>query len=173
MIGLECKELKTERLSLRLLKECDKAPLFEILKDDGVTAPAGFHPAKTPEEFDTFFEHLTMYNTAVGVFFKDALIGYVHVNKYTSKSPLYEKKRCISLGFIIGKDYQNKGFGTEALEGVTDYLKSIFDFCFADCFKKNAASRRIIEKCGYKYFETYTMFFRALNEEKTCDSFAK
>ena len=53
------------------------------------------------------------------------------------------------------------------------YLKGIFDFCFADCFLDNGASRRIIEKCGYKYFETYTMFFRALNEEKTCDSFVK
>ena len=43
MIGLKYKELKTERLTLRLIEERDKEPLSLLLKDDSVTAPAGFH----------------------------------------------------------------------------------------------------------------------------------
>lgn len=58
MIGLKDKELKTERLTLRLIEERDKEPLSLLLKDDSVTAPAGFHPAKRPRILTNFLSTL-------------------------------------------------------------------------------------------------------------------
>ena len=51
------------------------------------------------------------------------------------------------------------------------YLARRFDFVFADCFTDNPASRRIIEKNGYRYLENYRMCFDALGEEKNVECF--
>ena len=46
-----------------------------------------------------------------------------------------------------------------------------FDAVFADCFAGNVASRRMIEKSGYRYFDRYTMYFDELGREETCLSY--
>lgn len=171
MISLKDKVLRSKRLEYRLLCEEDKPALKAILADRSVTAPAGFLPAKTDAEFDVFFSLLTQYNTAVAILKGGDLIGYIRVNRYVSDQGEYVGKSCVGAGFVIGKAYQNHGYATEALECMTDYLKGIFDHCFADHFKENIPSRRVIEKCGYKFLEPYSMFFEELGEEKTCLSY--
>ena len=78
---------------------------------------------------------------------------------------------CVGVGFVIGKDYQNRGFGTEALTYLTKYLLSVFDACFADHFKENIPSKRVIEKCGYSYREDYSMYFDTIHMDKICSSY--
>lgn len=54
------------------------------------------------------------------------------------------------LGYWVGVDYWNKGFGTEAIKEVIRYgfedlgLHKIW----AECFEHNKASAKIMEKCG-------------------------
>lgn len=171
MIGLEEKMLRSERLSYRLMRDSDSSALRRILSSPEVSRPAGFLPVKSDEEFSRFFEKITMYKTCVAVLSGDALVGYVHVGKYRVDSPAFEGKSCVGLGFAFGREYWGKGYATEAVKTVTGYLLSRFDCCFADCFVENVASARVIEKCGYKYMEDYTMFFEALGEEHTCHSY--
>lgn len=167
MIGLENKTLKSKRLTYRLLCEADKEALSEILSDRSVTEPAGFTPAESKAEFDEFFAELTQYNTGVAILSGDELIGYIHVHKYIPDLPEYIGKKCVSTGFVIGKEYQNKGYGTETLETLTAYLKQNFDYCFVSHFTDNVPSKRVIEKCGYRYLEEYTMFFEDLGKDIT------
>lgn len=82
------------------------------------------------------------------------------------EQPEYADKKLVGLGFVIGKPYQNKGYGTEMLKTITAYLKERFDYCVADHFVENAPSRRVIEKAGYRYLEDYSMTFRHLNNER-------
>ena len=171
MIGLENKILTSKRLTYRLLKKTDKAELRVILSDADVTRPAGFLPAKTQAEFDEFFETLTQHNTGIAILLNKTPIGYIHVNKYKSALPDLKDKLCVSTGFVIGKDFHRKGYGTETLETLTSYLLETFSACFADCFDDNPASEGLIRKCGYEYVEDYTMFFDGINEQKTCKSF--
>ena len=171
MIGLEGRTLKSQRLTYRLLDEADKGALHEILSDKSVTEPAGFMPAETEAGFDEFFDGLTRYDTGIAILRDGALIGYIHVNKYVPELPEYNGKKCVSTGFVIGKEYQNQGYASETLGTVTLYLKQSFDFCFADHFEGNEPSRRVIEKCGYRYFDRYTMFFDGLGKEMTCLSY--
>ena len=168
MIGMEGKMLRSERLAYRLLNPSDKVALGEMLSDRIVTEPAGFLP---PEDIDSFFETLTAYNTALGVLRDGELIGYIRVNKYVSDHSHHRDKTCVSTGFVINKKYHGKGYGTETLQTVTEYLKNRFDLCFADHFEGNEPSKRVIEKCGYKYFEKYTMYFDELGREITCLSY--
>ena len=171
MIGLENKILKSKRLSYRLLDETDKTELRAILSDEEVTRPAGFLPAKDEAEFNEFFEVLTQYHTGIAILLDKILIGYIHVNKYKSALPELRDKPCVSTGFVIGKNFWRKGYGTETLETLTSYLLGKFSACFADCFDDNPASEGLIRKCGYEYVEDYTMFFDGINETKTCKSF--
>ena len=171
MIGLEHKKLQSKRLTYRLLEEADKNALCDILSDRSVTEPGGFLPPKSKEEFDEFFATLTRYNTGIAILLGNTLIGYIHVNRHRSELPEFREKTGVMLGFVIGKAYQNHGYATETLETITAYLKQSFDFCIADHFVGNEPSKRVIEKCGYRYLETYTMLFEALGEEKTCLSY--
>lgn len=171
MIGLENRTLRSKRLTYRLLDAADKEALYEILSDKSVTELAGFLPADSEARFDAFFAELTQYNTGVAILCGETLIGYIHVNKCNSDLPEYIGKKCVSTGFIIGKKYQNQGYATETLATVTAYLKQTFDYCFADHFMDNEPSRKVIEKCGYKYLEKYTLFFEELGKEMTCLSY--
>ena len=170
MIGLEGKTLRSERLTYRLLTPADKPALRALLSSPDVTAPAGFFPAKTDAEFDEFFATLTQYHTALAVLLGDTLIGYIHVNRYHADGE-YAEKYCVDTGFVIGKAYQRHGYGTEMLRTVTAYLKTKFDFCFADHFEDNEPSRRVILNCGYRYVDRYTCHFDALGCDKTCLSY--
>ena len=167
---MEGQTLRSERLCLRLLREEDAAALRPLLADPAVTEPAGFLPAETAEDFDRFYAHLTQYNTALGIFADGALVGYIHVNRYHGDGE-YAAKSCVSLGFVVGSAFQNRGYATETLRTLTAYLKQRFDFCFADCFVGNELSRRVIERCGYRYVGNYTILFRALGREETCRSY--
>lgn len=171
MIGLQNRALHTSRLTIRLADEGDKAPLWPLLQDETVTAPAGFAPILTAEEFDRFFGELTAYGTGLAILAGDTLIGYARVNKEVLDDPQFAGKTVVGLGFVIGKPYQNMGYGTEMLSALTAYLKGRFDFCMADHFTENAPSRRVIEKCGYRYYEDYSMVFEHLGtEEKSLKS---
>lgn len=171
MIGLESKTLHSARLEYRLLDEKDKAPLSVLLHDRSVTEPAGFLPADSEESFDRFFAELTQYNTGIAILYGREVIGYFHVNKYVPDREEYQTLKCVGVGFVIGKDYQNRGFGTETLTCLTEYLLTIFDACFADHFKENIPSKRVIEKSGYSYCEDYSMFFDGIGTEKICSSY--
>ena len=50
MIGMEKRELRSKRLTLRLIEPGDAQALREILCDPEVTKPAGFLPIETEEE---------------------------------------------------------------------------------------------------------------------------
>lgn len=173
MIGLEGRTLQSERLTYRLLEPSDRDALSELLSDKSVTEPAGFMPAETKEEFDDFFATLTQYHTGIAILSNETLIGYIHVNRYVPNVPEYHGKKCVSTGFVIGKKYQNQGYATETLDTITTYLKQSFDYCVADHFTDNEPSKRVIEKCGYHYLETYSMFFEELGKEVTCLSYIR
>ena len=171
MIGLENKVLQSEGLTFRLLNDTDKEALKEILSDSSVTEPAGFLPAADDAGFDAFFAELTRYDTGIAVVFGGVTVGYIHVNRHRSDLAGYKEKNGVSVGFVIGKKYQNRGFATTTLKTVTKYLKARFDYCAADHFEGNEPSKRVIEKCGYRFVEKYSMYFEELKKEIVCLSY--
>ncbi len=170
MIGLNGKTLTSERLTYRLLTDADKPALKIILSERDVTYPAGFLPAESDDEFECFFENLTKHNTAVAVLLEGKLIGYFHVNKYTADGYFADKK-CVGVGFVIGKEFWGHGYGKEMLFCMSGYLVTLFDACFGDAFSENEKSIRTLEACEYRYVEDYSLFFDELGEEKTCRSY--
>ncbi len=166
MIGMENRTLHSQNLTFRLLRQEDKPFLYPILQETETTCPAGFPPVQTEEAFARFWNDLTQYNTAVAILLEDRCIGYYHVHKYRTDDPALKDKQCVGIGFLIGRDYCRRGFGTETLLTMDAFLLERFDCIFADFFLENTASRKTIEKCGFRFFENYEMFFAELGEQK-------
>lgn len=171
MLKLENTILESKRLTYRLLSENDFADLYNILKDPDVTIPAGFMPFMSEEDFRTFFDRITQNNASIAILKHGEIIGYLHVNRWYPDVETYKGFNCAGLGFVIAKEHQNNGYATEMLQTITKYLKNIFDYCFADHFEDNPASKRVIEKSGYSFVEKYTMYFDELDRNITCFSY--
>lgn len=164
MIGMEDRELHSQRLTLRLLRPEDGPALWALLRDPEVTMPAGFLPIETEERFAEFFSGLTANHAGLAILCEGTVIGYCRVSREELDGPEFADKSLVNLGFVIGKPYQGMGYGTEMLKTITAYLKERFDFCVADHFVENEASRRVIQKAGYRYLEDYTMTFHHLGD---------
>ena len=166
MIGMENRTLHSQNLTFRLLRQEDKPFLYPILQEPETTRPAGFPPVQTEEAFERFWNDLTQYNTAVAILLEDRCIGYYHVHKYRTDNPERKDKQCVGIGFLIGRRYCRRGFGTETLLTMDAFLLERFDCIFADYFSENTASQKTIEKCGFRFDENYEMFFEELGEQK-------
>ena len=75
------------------------------------------------------------------------LIGDTGVNKVEGKSNEVE------IGYVICKKYSGKGYATELLTAMTEYIASSFgiDVLYARVMRGNNASVRVLEKNGYIY----------------------
>ena len=77
------------------------------------------------------------------------------------------------LGYWTGEPYWNDGFATEAVRAVIDYafanagLKAIT----SSCRVINAASRRVIEKCGFQWTGAGLLRMRSLQASVPVDRF--
>lgn len=58
-----------------------------------------------------------------------------------------------TLGYWIGEQYSRRGYMKEAILAVVHHASSVMDMSRieAACLPENAASRGVLEKCGFKY----------------------
>ena len=162
MIGFTGKALSSERLTFRLLEECDKPALAEIMRESETTLPAGVAPVTDPAAFESFWEGLTKYSTGIAILLNGRCIGYFHVNPYRPDEPEYQDKKNVGIGFLIGKSFLHRGYGEETLRTLNSFLLERFDCIWGDYFEGNAASQRLLEKCGFVPVSTYDMPFEEL-----------
>lgn len=68
----------------------------------------------------------------------------------TFKDDIYRKNA--EIGYFIGEDFWGKGYMTEIIKEITKYTFSNFDIIriYAEPFEDNKASRRALEKAGFK-----------------------
>ena len=141
--------ITTDRTVIRRLKEKDKAGLTELLCNPSVTNPMAFpDEMKTKEGAARLLEATIASYTA-----KKPLLSYAiacaATNQFlgvTGCNPLSEKEVEVFCALLPG--YWGQGFGTEVLNGLTEYLfsKSSYVTITAPITQSNRASVRIAEK---------------------------
>ncbi|MBR5383101.1 MAG: GNAT family N-acetyltransferase [Clostridia bacterium] len=149
-------ELRTERLILRRFRPEDyEAPYRYIGSDPLMHRYSGWNPYATPEmaqesvrRFIESYSSEHFYSWVIDV--DSVLFGTIGAYDY-------ENGR-IEVGFSILQACWGRGYATEALKKVLEYLTENEDIpCVtAWCASENTASRRVLEKAGMKLAGTET-----------------
>ena len=66
-------------------------------------------------------------------------------------------RRNVEIGYFLGEPYWGKGYATDAIIGLRNYVFSRYDIIriYAEPFADNLASRKALEKAGFKCEATF------------------
>jgi len=153
-MGGHMKTLETERLILRPWKESDYKDLFEYASNSLVGPNAGWKPHKNEEEskeiITMFIENKEVY--AIELKSEGKVIGGIGMHKRIPDEEL-EHLNQREIGYVLNPKYWGKGYIPEAVNYLIKYgfeeLK--LDLLWCGHYDFNDKSKRVNEKCGFKY----------------------
>ncbi len=149
------KKIETKRLILRKFEENDADEIFKNwISDPEVSKYMVWNNHKSIEETKRWLKRciekykiIDSYNWGIELKENRELIGSISANKVENESNCYE------IGYAIGRKYWGKGYATEALNRVVEYLMNEVGIrrILCRCAKENKASQKIICKAGFMY----------------------
>ena len=141
--------IETVRLTLRKLTRSDVPDLEKWMPDKSIYTYWGKGPGKTDKNPSLLFEKEKKPTKSfhLGIVLKSSgeVIGELWVY-------LIENNRMAKVAIRFSKDYQGKGYATEALNAITAFCfdNTELQRLWTDVDVRNEASVRLLEKCGYK-----------------------
>ncbi len=158
LIDISTVILKTDRLILRSWKETDLDDFFEYASVEGVGEKAGWHHHKDISETKKILDSFIKQKKCFAVEYNSKVIGSLGIEEYDEEVlPELKNLRGRELGYVLSKEYWEKGLMTEAVKGVIKYLfeEEHLDFILCSHFTHNIESKRVMEKCSFEYLKTY------------------
>ena len=149
--------LKTDRLTLRPFRKSDLSDFFEYARVDGVGQMAGWLPHKNLDESRAILDMFIREKKTLALEHQGKVIGSLGIDLYNGKDyPEFAALQGREIGYVLSKDYWGQGLMPEAVTAVIQYLFDVenLDFLICGHFERNARSRRVIEKCGFRYSRT-------------------
>lgn len=144
-------KLETERLILRGYEETDIDMQYEVLTDNRLAKYIKFPNLTKEEELECIKDWIknaddSKYEKWVIVLKDDNTpIGNISVNG------IEKTHNYCNVGYVILYDYWGKGYASEALKVVSDYLlDSGYHLVECSCNELNKQSSRVMEKAGFK-----------------------
>ncbi|GAA0741596.1 GNAT family N-acetyltransferase [Clostridium oceanicum] len=147
-------ELITERLILRQWRKSDLKDLYEYAKSELVGPNAGWPAHKNEEEskkvLDIYIKFKDLY--AIVLKSENKVIGNIGFHKSTlDENPLNLNQR--QLGFSLNYKYWGREIMPEAVKCLLEYgfTKLNLDLIWCNHYDFNNNSKRVLQKCGFKY----------------------
>jgi len=149
--------LTTERLILRPWRESDLTDFYEYASVDGVGQMAGWNPHRNAEESRMILDSFIKHKKTFALEHKGKVIGSLGIEEYSEEN--YRSLDTLQgreIGYVLSKAYWGQGLMPEAVMAVIKWLfnEEKLDFIIVGHFDWNAQSRRVIEKCGFRYIKT-------------------
>ena len=144
-------ELKTERLTLRPIRLGDEEAIHEYAGDKSITMMF-FLPNETFEETCDFVrENVAEWDSPdqtdfeFVILYDGKIIGGCDADLSHSEDRSYA-----TLGWIINKEYRNRGFASEAAHALLDYAFENLDIekVYAQCDINNPTSYKVMMNIG-------------------------
>ncbi|MBQ2667532.1 MAG: GNAT family N-acetyltransferase [Clostridia bacterium] len=164
--------LTTNRLTLRPWRESDLNDFYEYASVDGVGQMAGWNPHKNVEESKTILSHFIAGKRVFALEFEDKVIGSLGIEKYREENyPELDALQGREIGYVLSKAYWGQGLMPEAVKAVIAWLfeDEKLDFILVGHFDHNKQSKRVIEKCGFRYVKDATFETRFGTVENTSE----
>ena len=151
--------LQTGRLTLRPWRETDLEDLYEYARVDGVGQMAGWTPHGSLDDSREILDMFIREKKTFALEYRGKAVGSLGIETYeAARYPelALERMRGREIGYVLSRDYWGMGLMTEAVKSVIAYLfdEVKLDFIIVGHFTHNDRSRRVIEKCGFRYVKT-------------------
>lgn len=147
-----------KKIVVRNLSLKDENDYFEYAKGPNVGPNAGWKPVPSLDVAKRVLSSQIMSGETFGIALKEnnKLIGTISC--YNNAIRKYNKAN--SLGFSLNENYWNKGYMTEAVMLMIEYVfeRTRCEVLEVGHHAGNYGSKRVIEKCGFKYDGRFTMF---------------
>lgn len=148
--------LETDRLIIRSWKEEDLEDFYEYAKVDGVGQMAGWNPHTSIQESEmilsSFIEEKKTF--ALELKEKHKVIGSLGLEELSiSLGDSYNNSVGREIGYVLSKEYWGRGLMPEAVERVIRFCfeEERYDFLMCSHSAVNERSKRVIEKCGFRF----------------------
>lgn len=145
------KVLETVRMILRPWRIDDLDDFYEYAKNPNVGPNAGWKPHKDKEESLRILQSFIEKEEVWAIEYKEngKVIGSIGAHRD-------EKRRGVNakmIGYVLSQDYWGRGLMSEAVREVIRYLFEGEGYDIISCYHYpfNIRSKRVIEKCGFKY----------------------
>ena len=162
--------IETDRLILRPWRESDLEDFYEYASVDGVGQMAGWAPHKSMEESKAILGMFIRGGKTLALELKEngKVIGSVGLEEL-APDPVEGESYGREIGYVLSKDYWGRGLMPEAVKAVIDYCFTQLHFDWLTCghFLRNNQSRRVVEKCGFRYVKDVIHTTRFNTEEPT------
>ena len=158
-----------QKIKIRDLNFNDVEDFYEFGKNPNIGPQAGWKPFPNKEVARRMLSSLILNKETYAITEVNSkkLIGTISIYNNGIRKYKYVK----SLGFSLNEDYHNKGYMTEAVKLIINYV-----FTKTDCellevghHVDNYASKRVIEKCGF-YYNGRLEKFKALYDGRVIDA---
>ena len=149
--------LTTERLTLRPWRESDLADLYEYASVDGVGQMAGWNPHRNVEESRMILGSFIKHKKTFAMEYQGKVIGSLGIEQYCEENyPELDALQGREIGYVLSKPYWGQGLMPEVVQAVINWLFRVegLDFIICGHFERNDRSRRVVEKCGFRYIKT-------------------
>ncbi|MDO5518246.1 MAG: GNAT family N-acetyltransferase, partial [Clostridium sp.] len=159
----------TDRIVLRNFEADDLNDLYEYCSQDDVGEMAGWMKHTSVSYSRRVLNHYIKNRNLFALVYKEnnKVIGHIGINEDSEG----ERADIKELGYVLNKEYWNKGLMAEAVRAV---LAELFErwtgieYVYACCFQHNPASKKLIEKCGFKFDKEGTVEAKILNKTFCC-----
>ena len=148
------KEISTERLIIRPWSISDSSDLYEYAKSELVGPNAGWQPHKSEDESKEIINMFIRDNDSYAIVLKKE-------NKVIGGIGLHNRKPDISLeslnqreiGYVLNPKYWGRNYVPEAVKALINYgfNQMNLDLIWCGHYDFNNNSKRVNEKCGFKY----------------------
>ena len=159
--------LETERTVLRPFRPNDLPDVFAFCSQPEIES-VGWDRHQNVAETKAVLENWIKNPNFFAIEEKTSgqVIGYLHVQD-DSEDGLPDVKE---LGFALHRDYHRRGFMSEIVPVVLDWLFSHgIQSVWACCFQNNLACKSLIEKIGFRFMQEGTFYF--ISRKKNIPSF--
>lgn len=172
-LKLDCPVIETRRLLLRPPHPDDAEDMVRLANNYNVARMLSSMPHPYFAEDAQEFIDKVRKASATGCVYA---ITQAQSGRFIGVCGLHEDPVRYDLPFIgywLGEPFWGKGYATETARAMVDLFFKVTaaEALLASCRTDNHASRRVIEKCGGRYWKSGAAFNRALGEVQHLDHF--
>jgi ribosomal-protein-alanine N-acetyltransferase len=152
-------QLETERLIIEPLTGAHAPSLYQVFKDDAVY---NYIPQLPPDNVQSLQDRYQKLENPESPDGKEFWLNWaiqlnnepVYIGRF--EATVIKAEKMAYVAYLLGVDFWNQGYATEACKAVLQELKDKFGIKLVKVIldQRNKASIRVLEKCGFHLIST-------------------